>query len=129
DWRLGLVAGYSHSSFSLGERSSSGSSDNYHLGLYGGRKWGKVGFRSGVAYSWHDIDTSRSVSFPGFSEKLEGSYHAGTFQAFGEVGYRLDVAPKTVFEPFADLAHVSLKAGGFTETGGGAALTGGSQTV
>jgi len=129
DWRLGLVAGYSHSSFSLGERSSSGSSDNYHLGLYGGRKWGKVGFRSGVAYSWHDIDTSRSVSFPGFSEKLEGSYHAGTFQAFGEVGYRLDVAPKTVFEPFADLAHVSLKADGFTETGGGAALTGGSQTV
>jgi fibronectin-binding autotransporter adhesin len=81
-----------------------------------------------MAYSWHDFDTSRSVVFPGFSENLKGSYHAGTFQAFSELGYRFDVAAATSLEPFANLTHVSLRTGGFTETGGSAALTSASQT-
>lgn len=40
DWRIGLLFGYSHSSFKARDRASSGSSDNYHLGLYGGKQWG-----------------------------------------------------------------------------------------
>ena len=46
DWRLGLMAGYSHSRFDVEDRFSSGSSDNYHLGLYGGTQWGNLAFRS-----------------------------------------------------------------------------------
>lgn len=129
DWRLGIVAGYSHSSFSVADRSSSGDSDNYHVGLYGGTEWRNVGVRSGLAYSWHDIDTTRSLSFADFSQKLDGSYSSGTFQAFGELGYRIDVATASSFEPYANLAHVSLRTGGFAETGGSAGLVGDSQTV
>src|SRR5262249_38932940 len=33
-WRLGLLAGYSRTTFNVRDRSSSGSSDNYHVGLY-----------------------------------------------------------------------------------------------
>ncbi|MGO4839768.1 autotransporter outer membrane beta-barrel domain-containing protein, partial [Rhizobiaceae sp. 2RAB30] len=69
-WRLGLLAGYSHTSFDVDDRASSGSSDNYHLGLYAGTQHQRLGLRSGVAYTWHRIGTDRAVAFPGFSDTL-----------------------------------------------------------
>src|SRR5690606_23751443 len=33
DWRIGLLAGYSQSSFDADDRTPSGDSDNYHLGI------------------------------------------------------------------------------------------------
>lgn len=41
-WRLGAVMGYSHTRFDVKDRGASGSSDNYHLGLYGGSRWGTL---------------------------------------------------------------------------------------
>ncbi|MGH6763969.1 MAG: autotransporter domain-containing protein [Phyllobacterium sp.] len=120
-WRLGVLAGYSQSSFNVDDRASSGSSDNYHLGLYTGTQWDALSFRSGLAYTWHQIETRRSAAFTGFADHLTADYDAGTFQAFGEVGYRIDT-PTASFEPFANLAYVSLRADGFTEQGGAAAL-------
>ncbi len=128
DVRLGIMTGYSHTSFDADGRSSSGSSDNYHLGLYGGTQRGALAFRSGLAYTWHDMKTSRSVAMPGFADSLSGDYNAGTFQAFGELGYRIDT-PVAAFEPFANLAYVNLHTDGFTEKGGAAALTSASQTT
>jgi outer membrane autotransporter protein len=121
DIRLGFLAGYSHSSFDVGGRSSSGSSDNYHLGLYAGGKWNALRLTGGLAYTWHDIGTNRSVVFPGFRDSLTGDYHAGTFQVFGEAGYRINMGT-VAFEPFANLAYVNLHTDGFTEDGGAAAL-------
>lgn len=88
-WRFGLLTGYSRTSFDVRDRRSSGSSDNYAVGAYGGSQWGSLALRSGVAYTWHDITTSRAAIFPGFSESLRSRYDAGTFQAFGDVGYRI----------------------------------------
>ena len=122
DIRLGLLAGYSHSSFKVDDRRSSASSDNYHLGIYGGTEFGALSLRSGLAYSWSDIDSSRQVSFPGFSDGLTGSYRAGTTQVFGELGYGIK-AGNFAFEPFANLAYVNVHSNGFSETGGAAALT------
>jgi subtilase-type serine protease len=123
DWRLGLLAGYSHTSFEVDDRLSSGSSDNYHLGAYAGTQWGKLGFRSGLAYTWHRLDTDRSVAFPGFPDSLSSDYDAGTFQAFGELGYRVDT-PMVAFEPYGNLAYAHLKTDGFREEGGASALNG-----
>jgi outer membrane autotransporter protein len=125
--RLGIMTGYSHSSFEVDDRASSGSSDTYHLGLYGGTQMGALGLRAGAAYGWSRIDTARSVVFPGFADSLTANYDAGTFQAFGEAGYRIDTA-SVAFEPFANLAYVNLHSDGFAETGGAAALTSASQT-
>ncbi|MFC0662164.1 autotransporter outer membrane beta-barrel domain-containing protein [Eoetvoesiella caeni] len=48
EWRLGALAGYSYSDFKASDRaSSSGRSDNYHLGLYGGTQWGGLGAAHG----------------------------------------------------------------------------------
>ena len=113
-WRLGAIAGYSRNSFNASDRSSSGTSDNYHLGLYGGTQWpvasGKLGLRAGLAYTWHDIGTRRgspSMATP----TAKSSYSAGTFQVFGDLGYRVDMGRVTV-EPFVNLAYVNLGTGG-----------------
>jgi outer membrane autotransporter protein len=126
--RLGIMTGYSHDSFDVDGRGSSGQSDNYHLGIYGGTQMGNLGLRAGAAYTWHNVSTARSVAIPGFADSLTADYNAGTFQAFGEAGYRIDTAAAS-FEPFANLAYVSLHTDGFTEKGGAAALHADGQTT
>ncbi len=121
-WRLGAVAGYSNTSFDVKDRHSSGSSDNYHLGLYGGTNWGNIAFRTGAAYTWHDVSTNRNVSFSGFGNSLTADYDASTTQVFGELAYGVNMGA-TSFEPFANLAYVNLHTYGLSERGGAAALT------
>src|SRR5690606_37429688 len=48
NWRLGVLTGYSHTSFHANGRASSGSSDNFHLGLYAGTQRNAWNFRSGL---------------------------------------------------------------------------------
>lgn len=120
-WRLGAVAGYSRNTFNVKDRQSSGTSDNYHLGLYGGTRWGDLAFRTGAATTWHDVSTSRSVIFPGFGNSVKGDYNAATAQIFGELAYG-GVAGRARFEPFANLAYVNLHTNAFTEWGSAAAL-------
>ncbi|MGX7871770.1 autotransporter outer membrane beta-barrel domain-containing protein [Mesorhizobium sp. ORM6] len=129
NWRLGVLGGYSHSSFDVTDRASSGSSDNYNLGVYAGTQLGQFGFRAGAIYGWHDIETRRSVVFPAFSEQVSADYNAATAQAFSELSYRFDIG-RNAFEPFANLAYVHLKTDGFAETGGTtSALTGQEMTT
>lgn len=125
--RLGVLAGFSHSSVDLDARASAANIDSYHLGLYGGAQWdvpnGTLAVRGGLAHSWHDIDTSRSVGFIGFADSPTANYDASTFQAFGELGYGIDTEIGR-FEPFINLAHVAVGTGRFGESGGAAALSG-----
>jgi len=128
NWRLGALAGYSRSTFDTDDRDSSGSSDNYHLGIYGGTHSGNLHIRTGAAYSWHRIDTHRSVSMPGLHDSLKSRYDANTFQMFGELGYDVRLGP-TRLEPFANLAYVNLHTDHFSEHGGAAALSGKSDST
>ncbi|MEZ2409018.1 autotransporter outer membrane beta-barrel domain-containing protein [Bosea sp. RCC_152_1] len=124
--RFGAVAGYSRSEFDVNSRFSSGESDNFHLGLYGGGQWGALSLRTGASYTWHDIETRRTVVSSAFGSNLRAGYDAGTAQVFGELGYRIELGQdlgKLALEPFAGLAYVNLHTDGFSETGGSAALT------
>ncbi|WP_428029879.1 autotransporter outer membrane beta-barrel domain-containing protein [Ancylobacter sp.] len=121
-WRLGVMGGYSRSTYSVDARDSSGNSDNYSVGVYGGSQWDRLGLRLGAAYTWSDVETARSVNFAGFADSLSGDYDAGTTQVFVDLGYRIDIASAS-FEPFAGLAYVNVDTDGFTEQGGAAALT------
>lgn len=121
--RIGALAGYSHSDFDVGARASSGAAESGHAALYGGGQWGALGLRFGGAYGWHEIETARTVAFTGFSDRLEASYDAATAQAFGEAAWRIDTGANTRFEPFANLAYVSLDTDALSETGGAAALS------
>lgn len=121
-WRMGSIAGYSSTSFAVQDRGASGSSDNFHLGLFGGTNAGDLAFRAGAAYTWGDFTMTRSVDFPAFADSLVSDYSSGMAQAFGELSYSFDMAI-TRFEPFANLAWVNLNTDRFTERGGSAALT------
>jgi outer membrane autotransporter protein len=127
-WRFGLAAGYTQTSLDVDARNSSASLDNVHFALYGGTQQGPWGLRGGAAYSWHQIDTSRSVTFPGFAELATADYDAATAQLFGEVGYAIALGG-VALEPFAGVAYVNLRTGGFTETGGVAVLSAGDQSL
>ncbi|MFG1465914.1 autotransporter-associated beta strand repeat-containing protein [Xanthobacter sp. DSM 24535] len=120
-WRLGLAAGYTQTSLDVDARNSSASIDNVHLALYGGTQRGPWGLRGGAAYTWHQLDTTRSVTFPGFAELAIADYDAATAQLFGEVGYAITLG-SAALEPFAGVAYVNLHTDSFTETGGVAAL-------
>ncbi|MGU3493872.1 autotransporter-associated beta strand repeat-containing protein [Xanthobacteraceae bacterium A53D] len=114
--RVGIVGGFSQSTFDVNARKSSGSMDNYDLALYAGGQFGALALRGGLAYAWHDMSVTRSVNFPGYSGSNSASYMLGTAQVFGEVGYGLTVGAYA-FEPFAGLAYVNVSGGSFTEGG------------
>lgn len=117
-WRLGLFGGYSSASSRTVDAAAD--SDNYHLGAYAGREWGALALRSGINYTWSDIDTVRSVT--ALNQTLSANHDAGALNLFGELAYRM-TAGEVAFEPFVNLAHARVRSGGFTETGGAAALT------
>ncbi|MBE0580113.1 autotransporter domain-containing protein [Devosia sp.] len=126
--RFGTMGGYSHSNFRVNARASSGTVDTYTLGAYGGGAWDAFTLTGGLAHSWHSLGTSRSATFAGFADSLSATYSARTLQAWGEAAYSFE-AGAARFEPFANLAHVSLSTDGLTESGGAAALSGATDVV
>lgn len=122
-WRVGFMVGYSETSFDVAARASSGSSDSYHLGLYGGLEWEGLGIRAGLAYSRHELETSRLVAVGGPAVPLTADYDTSIFQSFAELGYQVHMAPLSL-EPFAGLAFLRFRNGGFVEQGGENALIG-----
>jgi outer membrane autotransporter protein len=120
-WRLGALAGYSQSTFDVDARRSSGTSDNYHIGVYGGGEAGWLLVRAGAFYSAHDIGTNRTILFDGFADHASADYRAHTLQAFGEIGYRWSGAT-TAIEPYLNLAHVRFTNDGFAESANEAAV-------
>jgi outer membrane autotransporter protein len=125
--RAGLAAGYTHSWLNVDARASSAGIDSAHVGAYAGANLGPFSLRSGATYSLHTIDTTRNVIFPGFFDQTTAHFHGDTAQVFGEMGHGVALGPLAV-EPFAGLAYVHLRTGGFLETGGLAALSGTSNT-
>lgn len=120
-WRLGLMAGFSETD--IDGTSSFASSTSFHLGAYAGTEWEAIAFRAGLAHSWHDIDADRLVVAGTLTERLGSEYDAESFQAFVELGYRIN-GELVALEPFVNLAHVDFDSDGYREGDGAAALTG-----
>jgi outer membrane autotransporter protein len=112
---------------SVADRTSSAGVDSVHVAAYAGAKIADWNLRTGAAFARHDIDTSRTIIFPGFFETARASYHGATSQVFGELGRGMAWGNVAV-EPFAGLAWVHLETNGFGEAGGLAALNGASNS-
>lgn len=121
-WRLGILGGYGAASFELSDGLSSGDSDDFDIGIYGGNQWGPLALRFGALYKHQQVSTERTVDFGGFTDKLSADYGTNTVQAFAELGY--DVKVKDIrLEPFVGLAQVHMHTPAFTEEGGAASLS------
>jgi fibronectin-binding autotransporter adhesin len=121
-WRLGALGGYDQTRVSIGARSSSATSDDYHLGAYAGLSGGMLAARFGGAYAWHEVTTNRMIGFTGYADAAHSSGRAETGQLFGEAALPLLIGKSSAIEPFAGVALVSQHDDGVTETGGPAAL-------
>jgi outer membrane autotransporter protein len=123
NWRFGFATGGGHSDARVDARRSSGTIDTFHLAAYGAGRIGDILFRTGAAYSHHEVATARTIAFPGFADYASAKYGASTAQVFGEAAYRM-VRNGLSTEAFAGLARVHVRSDGFTESGGPAALSG-----
>jgi outer membrane autotransporter protein len=124
-WRAGFVAGYMRSDLNVNARASSAGIDSVQIGAYAAGRLGAFNVRSGASYSLDSIDTSRTIFFPGFTDKASARFHGNVGQVFGEVGYGMAFGSVAV-EPLAGLAYVHVRDGSFLESGGVAALSGAS---
>ncbi|HDX0924822.1 TPA: autotransporter outer membrane beta-barrel domain-containing protein, partial [Stenotrophomonas maltophilia] len=97
--------------------------DNTHFGAYASHTWGGFGLRGGVAWSKHEVKSTRDVAFAGFSDSLSARYDARTRQAFIEAGYRFG-GPEAGLEPYLQVARVEVDLKQINERGGAAALHG-----
>ncbi|MBH2581317.1 autotransporter domain-containing protein, partial [Serratia marcescens] len=82
---LGVATGYTRTSLH-GGYGSKADSDNYHLAAYGDKQFGALALRGGAGYTWHRIDTKRSVNYGMQSDRDTAKYSARTEQLFAEAG-------------------------------------------
>lgn len=122
-WRLGFAGGFTHTTFDIDGRLSSGSNESVFGALYGSGSWGAFSLRLGAAYAWHDVDIQRRIQFPGFADATGASYDGWSAQGFAELGYRFDLEGVQL-EPFVGASILRLHMDSFQEEGGAAALTG-----
>ncbi|PKP72192.1 MAG: hypothetical protein CVT83_01215, partial [Alphaproteobacteria bacterium HGW-Alphaproteobacteria-5] len=120
--RIGIALGYSHATFDVSGRSSSGESDNFHVAGYAGTELGPVDLKGVLGYSYQMAESRRRVVVGGVADDLSADYGAHTFQASGEASLDLETGPVTL-TPFAGLAVVHVETEAFTETGGPSALS------
>jgi subtilase-type serine protease len=125
DWQWGMATGYTRTSLN-GGYGSNANSDNYHLATYGGKQFGALSLRAGGSYTWHRIDTARSVNYGQQSDRDTAKYSARTEQLFAEAGYNVKTGWINL-EPFANLAYINFKNDGIAENGGATALQGNQQ--
>jgi outer membrane autotransporter protein len=78
---------------------------------------------AGWDYGWGANQITRRIA--AFSETDTNHQSNRLGQIFGEVGYRIPTGIMAL-EPYLNFANVNARTGAFTETGGVAALTGGS---
>lgn len=118
---LGFTLGYGYGSIATDARYSSARTNDFHLGVYGGRQFDNVAMRFGTTLTLGSADIERNVAIGNYSETVTGDQFRLAGQAFGEIGYEVDLG-KTVFEPFANASYVHVKGYSYSENGGAAAL-------
>ncbi|KAA0968885.1 autotransporter outer membrane beta-barrel domain-containing protein [Aureimonas fodinaquatilis] len=121
--RVGLLTGWSSGTLDSQAIDASSRSDSYHIGLYAGTNLGEIALRGGASYSNHQIETNRTISFPGFVDAASASYDGYTAQLFAELGYETRISGILV-EPFVNLTQLWVRTDSFAEAGGPAALSG-----
>jgi len=116
NWLAGIAGGYTNSSLSIADPTSSAGISSGHVAGYTAANFGPWNLRGAAAASFNTVNTNRDITFPGFSDSESAHYHATTTQVFGEVGYSTSFG-QIATEPFAGFAFVHLNTDSFAESG------------
>jgi len=126
---LGISGGYSQTSLTVSDRSSSGNSLALQLGMYGSYAPGPWIFDGSLSYSGASNKNSRTIVFSGIDETAAANFHSDVFTVFGEAGYAFHPRPIVAVEPTVSLRESHMRQNGYTESGApGLDLTVGEQT-
>uniref|UniRef100_UPI001C57807F autotransporter family protein n=1 Tax=Pseudomonas sp. UMAB-08 TaxID=1365375 RepID=UPI001C57807F len=134
-WRAGGVFSYTKTTVNNDGNNSGSSADVKSYGLFGyasytGSPW-YVDMSLGAIQ--HQYDTTREVSFPGFSSTAKGQHDGMQYIASVLAGYPIDLGSKmanTVLTPIAGLTYSTLRQDSYTEKNGdGAALSVNSDNI
>lgn len=124
-WTLGAMLGHGKGEAKVVDRQSRARVWANHIGVYAGKYWGLWGLGAGYVHSMQQVKSQRSVGMPGLQETLVAKYDSHSDQAFVEGSYRWRNG-SLALEPFLQYANLRQGETVFAETGGLAALAGGS---
>ncbi len=116
DLLAGVAVGGSSSSFSVPDRSTSGSLTGGHLGAYTVARFSPWYVAGAVQYSHFDNNTSRSILGVGPNETAVGSFGSDLFSGRVEVGWQYALMPGFAVTPFAAIQAAQLRQRSFDET-------------
>ena len=118
---LGVAGGYLRTTLNVPARLSTGSAEGVFGTVYLAASAGLLRIRAGASYADNRHAVTRGVQFTGFNESDQSRYGGSTLQGFAEIGYQLGSDDARV-EPFVGAAALRVRASGFRESGGAAAL-------
>ena len=106
-WQVGVLAGTGRTDVKQGEgRRARSKVDNTHFGAYASHNWGGFGLRGGLAWSEHDVDSTRELAFAGYSDPerpLRRAYPPGLHRSGLRFGGR-----EAGLEPYVQVARVEV---------------------
>src|SRR3546814_11030839 len=110
-----LSAGIGNSDVRLGGRNDRAKADSKYLAAHATYGTGE-GMRAsfGLAYGWHDIAPTRSVTFAPLAQSLTSGRDGSTLQLFGEVGHAARLAAPAI-PPLARLPQLRTTSGPYPE--------------
>ncbi len=127
-WQGGFAAGYTSGDVDVAARRSSADIDNVTFGLTLGKSFemgeNAINLLLGASRTWSDIDTTRNVTVGNINDQYTASYDATTDQLFGELGYEMRIAERSIVEPFMNVAWIGSDTDSYQERGGVGALSG-----
>ncbi|GKV86156.1 serine protease [Pectobacterium carotovorum subsp. carotovorum] len=119
---LGVVVGAEKSKIKTDARAASTDVTAYHAGSYWGTTYSGIAWRSGLVYSYLDMDTERDIQVPGLISRTQADYHAHLVQGFAEGSHRFAFNDSLSVEPYGNLSYAWLDLAGGQEHGSAAAL-------
>jgi outer membrane autotransporter protein len=112
---VGFAGGGTESSFSVTQRSTSGSVDGSHFGLYGMAEDGPLYVTGVLNYARYSNKTQRIIADVGLPERASGKFSSDEYSGRFEAGWRYSYNTLTV-TPFAGIQIAQLEADSFEET-------------
>jgi outer membrane autotransporter protein len=112
---VGVAAGGSASTFSVPDRSTSGSLDGAHIGTYGVARWDAWYAAGALAFNAFDNKVTRTIAGVGPTEIATGTFNSDMLSGRFEVGYKRTFNGFAI-TPFAAVQFAELWQSGYAET-------------
>jgi outer membrane autotransporter protein len=125
-----ILAGGGVTSADVGATKRGSKADVKSTTIGGQMAWrsGRMRLTGGAAFAWHDIDTDRSIAFPGFTDHTVANQDGRTRTLYAEAAYQGGAGGMSI-EPFLGVANQRVHVEGTVEEGGDAALMVGGTTL